>query len=107
MEISLQAGELVGVLYDAPLKRYKDPEAAHTLKSLNALCVRPVFCLAEEDIEIPRLDDEVIDLILSKASEDFNRSSISPTVFGAVFASTLNPGTRRSGEMHYTNPQGL
>jgi hypothetical protein len=163
MEISLQAGELVGVLYDALLKQYKDPTAPETLKSLNKLCVRLVFCLyaedagifgnksmfhdyleshrsedrralinlfrvldqdipqrdkyldddlaafpyvngglfADEDIEIPRLGDEVIDLILRRASEDFNWSDISPTIFGAVFESTLNPETRRSGGMHY------
>ena len=48
MEVSLQAGEIVGVLYDALLKQYKDPESAETLKSLNALCVRLVFCLYAE-----------------------------------------------------------
>ena len=58
---------------------------------------------ADEDIEIPRLGDEVIDLILRRASEDFNWSDISPTIFGAVFESTLNPETRRSGGMHYTS----
>lgn len=52
MEISLQAGELVGVLYDALLKQYKDPDAPETLKSLNALCVRLVFCLYAEDAGI-------------------------------------------------------
>jgi len=169
MEISLQAGELVGVLYDALLKQYKDPTAPETLKSLNKLCVRLVFCLyaedagifgsksmfhdylenhrsedrrafinlfrvldqdipqrdkyldddlaafpyvngglfADEDIEIPRLGDEVIDLILRRASEDFNWSDISPTIFGAVFESTLNPETRRSGGMHYTSIENI
>lgn len=52
MEISLQAGEIVGTLYDALLKQYKDPESPDTLKSLNALCVRLVFCLYAEDAEI-------------------------------------------------------
>ena len=169
MEISLQAGELVGVLYDALLKQYKDPSAPETLKSLNKLCVRLVFCLyaedagifgsksmfhdylehhraedrralinlfrvldqdmpqrdkyldddlaafpyvngglfADEDIEIPRLGDEVIDLILRRASEDFDWSDISPTIFGAVFESTLNPETRRSGGMHYTSIENI
>ena len=169
MEVSLQAGEIVGVLYDALLKQYKDPEAEDTLKSLNALCVRLVFCLyaedagifgahgmfhnylerhraedrralinlfhildqqpeqrdkyldddlaafpyvngglfADENIEIPRLGDEVIDLILAKASEDFDWSAISPTIFGAVFESTLNPETRRSGGMHYTSIENI
>ena len=169
MEVSLQAGELVGVLYDAILKQYKDPTAPDTLKSLNALCVRLVFCLyaedagifggrnkfhdyleqhraedrralialfqvldqtpeerdpyldedlasfpyvngglfADENIEIPRLGDEVIDLILVQASAGFDWSVISPTIFGAVFESTLNPETRRSGGMHYTSIENI
>ena len=169
MEISLQAGDLVGVLYDALLKQYKTPDDPETLKSLNKLCVRLVFCLyaedtgifggksmfhdylerhrsedrralinlfrvldqdipqrdkyldddlaafpyvngglfADENIEIPRLGDEVIDLILHRASEDFNWSEISPTIFGAVFESTLNPETRRSGGMHYTSIENI
>lgn len=169
MEISLQAGELVGVLYDALLKQYAEPESEETLKSLNALCVRLVFCLyaedagifgkrgmfhdylqahraedrralinlfrvldqkpenrdryldedlaafpyvngglfADENIEIPRLGDEIIDLLLTKASEDFDWSAISPTIFGAVFESTLNPETRRSGGMHYTSIENI
>ena len=52
MEISLQAGELVGVLYDALLKQYKNPSDPETLKSLNKLCVRLVFCLYAEDAGI-------------------------------------------------------
>lgn len=169
MEISLQAGELVGVLYDALLKQYAEPEAEETLKSLNALCVRLVFCLyaedagifgkrgmfhdylqahraedrralinlfrvldqkpeqrdryldddlaafpyvngglfADENIEIPRLGDEIIDLLLTRASEDFDWSAISPTIFGAVFESTLNPQTRRAGGMHYTSIENI
>ncbi|NCE65098.1 methylase [Pseudoflavonifractor sp. 524-17] len=169
MEISLQAGELVGVLYDALLKQYKDPNNLSTLQSLNKLCVRLVFCLyaedagifggksmfhdylenhrsedrralinlfrvldqdvsqrdnyldddlavfpyvngglfADENIEIPRLGDEVIDLILHRGSEDFDWSAISPTIFGAVFESTLNPETRRSGGMHYTSIENI
>ena len=170
MEISLQAGEIVGVLYDALLKQYKDPENPETLKSLNALCVRLVFCLyaedagifvkhnmfhdylkgyavkdvrkalidlfkildtkpeerdpylddellafpyvngglfADENIIIPRLDENIVDLILHKASENFDWSSISPTIFGAVFESTLNPETRRKGGMHYTSIENI
>ena len=170
MEISLQAGELVGVLYDALLKQYKDPSDPETLKSLNKLCVRLVFCLyaedagifgsksmfhdylqqystkdarralidlfkvldtkpedrdpymdedlaafpyvngglfADENIVIPRLDETIIDLILRRASEDFDWSEISPTIFGAVFESTLNPETRRSGGMHYTSIENI
>ena len=170
MEISLQAGELVGVFYDALLKQYKNPGDPETLKSLNKLCVRLVFCLyaedagifgnksmfhdyleqysakdarralidlfkvldtkpedrdpymdddlavfpyvngglfADENIVIPRLDETIIDLILRKASEDFDWSAISPTIFGAVFESTLNPETRRSGGMHYTSIENI
>lgn len=169
MEVSLQAGEIVGVLYDALLKQYKDPESPETLKSLNALCVRLVFCLyaedagvfgghgmfqrylqnhtgdarralidlfrvldtqpedrdpyidedlaafpyvngglfADEDVVIPRLDETIVDLILHRASEDFDWSVISPTIFGAVFESTLNPETRRKGGMHYTSIENI
>ena len=52
MQISLDAGRLVGKLYDALLKQYKDPTSESTLKSLNALCVRLVFCLYAEDAGI-------------------------------------------------------
>ena len=169
MEISLQAGDIVGVLYDALLEKYKDPSDPETLKSLNALSVRLVFCLyaedagifgshgmfhdylkghtqdtrralidlfkvldtkpedrdpymdddlaafpyvngglfADESVVIPRLDETIVDLILHKASEDFDWSEISPTIFGAVFESTLNPETRRSGGMHYTSIENI
>ena len=169
MEISLQAGEIVGALYDALLKQYRDPSSPETLKSLNALCVRLVFCLyaedanvfgghgkfhdylqrhqrdarralidlfqvldtkpedrdpymeddlasfpyvngglfSDENIEIPRLDETIVDLILRRASADFDWSAISPTIFGAVFESTLNPETRRAGGMHYTSIENI
>ena len=173
MQISMQAGELVGRLYDAFLKQYKDPSAGRTLKSLNALCVRLVFCLyaedagifgrhnmfhdyiqnrgiqngrralldlfrvldqkpedrdpyltdddpelaafpyvngglfSDEDIEIPPFNEAIYELLLAKASEDFNWSEISPTIFGAVFESTLNPETRRKGGMHYTSIENI
>lgn len=169
MEISLQAGEIVGALYDALLKQYRDPNSPETLKSLNALCVRLVFCLyaedanvfgghgkfhdylqrhqrdarralidlfqvldtkpedrdpymeddlasfpyvngglfSDENIEIPRLDETIVDLILHRASADFDWSAISPTIFGAVFESTLNPETRRAGGMHYTSIENI
>ena len=170
MEISLQAGELVGKLYDLILKQYKNPHSPETLKSLNMLCVRLVFCLyaedsgifgqhkmfgnylkqfpisevrpklvelfkvldtpisdrdpymnddlsvfpyvngglfAEENIEIPRFTEEIVDLLLNGASKVFNWSEISPTIFGAVFESTLNPDTRRSGGMHYTSIENI
>ena len=173
MEISMQAGALVGKLYDAFLQQYKAPKAERTLKSLNMLCVRLVFCLyaedagifgkhnmfhdymrekgmkharqalirlfrildtkveerdpyladdepelaafpyvngglfADEDIEIPALNEEIYELLLAKASEDFDWSMISPTIFGAVFESTLNPETRRKGGMHYTSIENI
>lgn len=170
IEVSLQAGTLVGKIYDALLKQYKDPTDSETLKSLNALCVRLVFCLYAEDagifgphgmfhdylrrfeardvrkalmdlfeildtketdrdpyldedllafpyvngglfadksVVIPRLDADIVDLILEKASADFDWSVISPTIFGAVFESTLNPETRRSGGMHYTSIENI
>ena len=170
MEISLKAGDLVGRLYDAILKQYKNPNDSHTLKSLNMLCVRLVFCLyaedadifgqhemfgrylsqfqakdvrkalielfrvldtkpenrdpymdddlaafpyvngglfADENIEIPRFTDEIVDLLIHHASEGFDWSEISPTIFGAVFESTLNPETRRSGGMHYTSIENI
>lgn len=170
MEISIKAGEIVGLLYDEILKQYKNPESEQTLKSLNMLCVRLVFCLyaedsglfgghskfhdylssfdvkhirtalidlfrvldtkiedrdpyldediaafpyvngglfADENIEIPIFNDKILELLLKKASEDFDWSEISPTIFGAVFESTLNPETRRSGGMHYTSIENI
>ncbi len=170
MEISIKAGEIVGKLYDAILKQYKNPSNEHTLKSLNMLCVRLVFCLyaedagifgkhlmfhdylarfeprdvrralvdlfqildqkteernpyldeelsafpyvngglfADEDIEIPNFNQEILDLLLNEASIGFDWSEISPTIFGAVFESTLNPETRRSGGMHYTSIENI
>ena len=182
MEVSIKAGEIVGILYDAFLKQYNIPDVEknetseqkekreHKLRSLNALCVRLVFCLyaedsgvfgkrnifhdylaaydvkdcrkalielfkvldtpyserddyleedlaqfpyvngglfADESIEIPPFTDEIKDLLLTNASENFNWSEISPTIFGAVFESTLNPETRRSGGMHYTSIENI
>ena len=167
MQVSMQAGEIVGKIYDALLKQYDDnsPEA---LRWLNILCVRIVFCLyAEdagifrhdqfhdflvtyeakdlrralrdlfevlntpqeqrskylqeelkafpytngglfaEDIEIPQFSEELKQTLLQNASLDFDWSEISPTIFGAVFESTLNPETRRSGGMHYTSIENI
>lgn len=171
LEVSVKAGDFVGLIYDALLKQYINPESEESLKSLNMLCVRLVFCLYAEDahifgpsghmfhdylsqfetkdmrkalidlfkilntpederdpyddsdlakfpyvngglfsdvdIEIPRLTDEIRDILLAKASEGFDWSLISPTIFGAVFESTLNPETRRSGGMHYTSIENI
>lgn len=170
MEVSIAAGEIVGLLYDALLEQYIDKKSEYTLRSLNILCVRIVFCLyaedagifghhgmfhdylsdfdtihmrgalkelfvvldtvpeerdpyltpklaafpyvngglfADEKIEIPLFTDEIRELILQKASAEFNWAEISPTIFGAVFESTLNPETRRSGGMHYTSIENI
>ena len=167
MEVSMQAGEIVGRIYEALLKQYDDnsPEA---LRWLNILCVRIVFCLYAEDagifshdqfynylvtyeakdlrralrdlfevlntqqdkrskylqedlaafpytngglfaeeIEIPQFTEELKETLLQNASLDFDWSEISPTIFGAVFESTLNPETRRSGGMHYTSIENI
>jgi len=167
MEVSIQAGDIVGKIYEALLKQYDDnsPEA---LRWLNILCVRIVFCLYaedagvfthdqfhdylvrydaedlrnalirlfdvlntpldkrskylkddlkafpytngglfEEEIEIPQFTEELKQTLLQNASLDFDWSEISPTIFGAVFESTLNPDTRRSGGMHYTSIENI
>ena len=169
LEVSIQAGEIVGVLYDKILAQYRTPDDPETQKALNKLCVRLVFCLYAEDagifgtknmfhdymaqfsagefrekliklfrildqkpedrdpyedeallafpyvnggmfagdIEIPRINEEIRNLILQRASDDFDWSQISPTIFGAVFESTLNPETRRAGGMHYTSIENI
>ncbi len=166
-KVSEDAGRLVGQIYDALLAQYHEPENPETLRSLNILCVRLVFCLYAEDAHlfgkktafhdylaqypakdirralldlfdvldthedqrdpymddalkafpyvngglfsndtrliVPQFTEELKTLILSKASDNFDWSEISPTIFGAIFESTLNPETRRSGGMHYTS----
>ena len=170
MEISVKAGQLIGLIYDKLLQQYINPSSAETLHSLNILCVRLVFCLYAEDAgifgkkqqfgdyisrypasqlrralldlftvldtpiedrdpyleeelkafpyvngglftiqdkSIPQFTDELRDILLRKASDDFDWSEISPTIFGAIFESTLNPETRRSGGMHYTSIENI
>ena len=51
--------------------------------------------------------EEIVDILVNKASAEFDWSEISPTIFGAVFESTLNPETRRSGGMHYTSIENI
>ena len=166
-KISKDAGKLVAQIYDGLLKQYLEPDAPETLRSLNILCVRLVFCLYAEDAHlfgsktafhdylaqypakdmrralidlfevldtdipdrdpymddalkafpyvngglfshdarliIPQFTEDLKELILAKASDDFDWNEISPTIFGAIFESTLNPDTRRSGGMHYTS----
>lgn len=170
MQLSMEAGEIIGRLYDEILKHYINPDSPETLKSLNVLCVRLVFCLYAEDallfgtksmfhdylkqfpakqlrealkalfivldtpvekrdpylsedlaafpyvngglfsdesIEIPQFDDQIKNLLLAKASNDFDWSGISPTIFGSLFESTLNQETRRKGGMHYTSIENI
>ena len=174
MDISIKAGRIVGELYRALRKRYADPDSPETLKSLNRLCVRLVFCFYAEDAdlfpkdafwtllkgteaknlrrslltlfrvldtpdgsngtknerdpylepeiaafpytngglfkgvdeaEVPPLDDEIKDLLVK--SSNFDWRDISPTIFGALFESTLNPVTRRAGGMVYTSVENI
>lgn len=173
-ELSIRAGELIGKLYDGLILQYRDPTSDSTLKSLNKLCVRLVFCLYAEDAglfdrndthvfgnyfksiepknirkalieffevlnqkpeerdpylaesnevlakmpyvngnlfkvtdplneEIPNFTEELKHILIDECSDGFNWADISPTIFGAVFESTLNQETRHSGGMHYTS----
>ena len=167
VEISIAAGAIVGKIYDALRKNYKE-ETEETLKSLNILCVRLIFCLYAEDagifskdqfykymktipetkfrgalielfevlntpvnerdeymdddladfpyvngglfagdIIIPKFDVETVNVILEEASIGFNWEHISPTIFGAVFESTLSTKLRRAGGMHYTSIENI
>ncbi len=168
-KVSMEAGEIVGKIYDALQKQYINPEEESAKHSLNVLCVRFVFCLYAEDagifskdqfhdylqgtsvddmreavlklfdvldtpenkrspylkdvlkafpytngglfhdrdIEVPMFTDEIKDVLVQHASSDFDWSAISPTIFGAVFESTLNPETRRSNGMHYTSIENI
>lgn len=58
-------------------------------------------------IEIPNFTPEIKNLLLDEASSGFNWAGISPTIFGAVFESTLNPLTRRASGMHYTSIENI
>ena len=170
MQISMQAGEIVGEIYEGLLAQYINPESEESLHAINQLIVRLVFCLYAEDsgifghksmfhdylaqfdsrqfrralldlfevldtpleqrdpyleyslstfpyvnggmfaerrIEIPNFTEDLRNLILEHASSNFDWSDISPTIFGAVFESTLNPETRRSGGMHYTSIENI
>lgn len=176
-QLSIRAGELIGKIYDLLKPQYKNPDSDNTLKSLNKLCVRLVFCLYAEDAglfdrednhifgnylkksevrdlrrrlidlfkvlnqdpekderdpyiddelarfpyvngnlfkyespeteEIPNLTEEIKELLVDECSEGFDWADISPTIFGSLFESTLNPETRRSGGMHYTSIENI
>lgn len=62
---------------------------------------------ADENVLIPPFTDELRTMLLDQASDEFDWSDISPTIFGAVFESTLNPETRRKGGMHYTSIENI
>lgn len=62
---------------------------------------------SDENLIIPQFTDELKRLIVEDAGQGFDWSGISPTIFGAVFESTLNPETRRSGGMHYTSIENI
>lgn len=61
----------------------------------------------EEDKTIPPLTEDIKELLVKHASSEFDWSEISPTIFGAIFESTLNPDTRRKGGMHYTSIENI
>ncbi|MBQ6509186.1 MAG: class I SAM-dependent DNA methyltransferase [Flexilinea sp.] len=60
---------------------------------------------ANENIVIPKITEEIKQTL--EESSHFDWSMISPTIFGAVFESTLNPETRRAGGMHYTSIENI
>lgn len=170
-ELSVEAGEIVGRLYNSLMAQYKNIDTdAHEQRSLNILIVRFVFLLyaedagllqehqaflkymrdiapenfrdalfqlfkvldtpieerdpylndklaafpyingslfKREDIVIPQFTEEIKEALLREASQEFDWSGISPTIFGAAFESTLNPETRRAGGMHYTSIENI
>ena len=63
--------------------------------------------LFADDVEIPNFTQDIKYKLLFDASQETNWSHISPTIFGGIFESTLNPETRRSGGMHYTSPENI
>ena len=63
--------------------------------------------LFADDVVVPQFDSETREILLREASAEFDWSHISPTIFGAVFESTLNPETRRAGGMHYTSVENI
>ena len=61
----------------------------------------------DEEIIIPQFTEQMRTDLLLEAGIKFNWKDISPTIFGAVFESTLNHETRRSGGMHYTSVENI
>lgn len=62
---------------------------------------------ADHEYEIPVFSQESADILIKECSDGFDWSGISPTIFGAMFESTLNPETRRAGGMHYTSIENI
>ena len=64
---------------------------------------------ADDDALIPQFTAEIADLLRNPQGPDtnFKWRDISPTIFGAVFESTLNPELRRQGGMHYTSVENI
>ncbi len=60
---------------------------------------------ADRNIIVPQIDEKTQSIMTE--TSDFNWSEISPTIFGAVFESTLNQETRRKGGMHYTSIENI
>ena len=167
LDMSVDAGELVGKLYDAILNKYINPNDKDSKRSLNIFCVRIVFLLYaeksgifssgqftdflkahsatprtslielfrildtkpelrdpyldddlaafhyvngglfhEHNIELPKLDTDIVSIIVDDMAR-FRWNEINPTIFGAVFETTLNPETRHSGGMHYTSIENI
>ena len=72
LEISVRAGKIVGTLYDALLKQYAEPDSPETLKALNKLCVRLVFCFYAEDADI--FDKNIFQkLVMATSANDLRR----------------------------------
>ncbi|MBQ6785876.1 MAG: class I SAM-dependent DNA methyltransferase [Clostridia bacterium] len=63
--------------------------------------------LFKDEIIIPQFTDEARYILLKEASSEFDWASISPTIFGAVFESTLTAKKRREGGMHYTSVENI
>lgn len=63
--------------------------------------------LFRDVVEIPNFTDDIRLMLLLDVSQQTDWSGISPTIFGGVFESTLNPQTRRTGGMHYTSPENI
>lgn len=77
MQVSMKAGEIVGKLYDELLKQYIDPTNPNSLKSLNVLCVRLVFCLYAEDAGIFGRHDMSHDFLNNYPTEELRNALIS------------------------------